>query len=31
MAESLAAFRAGRSAELRKLAEEHLEHEYVHT
>ncbi|SPJ78859.1 uncharacterized protein FTOL_07250 [Fusarium torulosum] len=27
MAESLAAFRAGRSAELRKLAEEHLEHD----
>lgn len=29
MAESLAAFRDQRSRELRKLAEEHLQHEYV--
>lgn len=29
MSESLAAFRDRRSAELRRLAEEHLQHEYV--
>jgi hypothetical protein len=29
MAENLAAFREHRSADLRKLAEEHLQHEYV--
>ncbi len=29
MAESLAAFRDGRSKDLRQLAEEHLQHEYV--
>jgi hypothetical protein len=31
MAESLAAFREGRSKDLRDLAEEHLQHEYAHT
>lgn len=30
MADSLAAFRQGRSGQLRNLAEEHLQHEYVH-
>jgi hypothetical protein len=30
MAESLAAFREGRSKDLRQLAEEHLQHEYAH-